>query len=129
MIHAGWRSLLQNILPLTLAKLQYKFDSQPKNWFAWIGPGLRVCHNTFSMEPLQKQLPEWEKHIALGNNFWSVDYVQYSIDTLKKFGIQQQRIFDDDSCTYCKENDFWSHRRATQTGDTNGRFVVSVWRS
>lgn len=130
MIHGGWRSLLQNIIRLTINELTGpKYKSEPEDLIVWIGPGIRKASNTSQHEPVQALFPEWQPFVAQSGDMYQVDLVGYIKHTLIECSLKAENIFDYDKDTYQSVETFFSHRRATQTGDEDGRFIVSVWKN
>ena len=128
MIHAGWRSLLQNIIPLTLQKMTQLTRSHPADWVAWIGPGIRACSNLTKSPPIQSLFQEWQPFVSQTDQGYSVDLVGYIRLSLTNNGLKDENVLDYGKCTYCEKESFFSHRRATLEDDENGRFIVSVYR-
>lgn len=129
MIHGGWRSLLQNIIQLTIKELKHHYKTNPEDLYVWIGPGIRKESNTTVEPPVQAHFPEWEKYIEFDGKYFHVDLVDYIKDSLMQCHIPGENIFDYGKDTYTDRDAFYSHRRATIEDDEDGRFLVAVWKS
>lgn len=128
MIHGGWRSLLQNIIDLTVKELQhFDYHCSVQNLTAWIGPGLRKDSNVLQDEPLQFTFPQWETYVQHARKGYSIDLVQFITDRLLANQVTPDHIFDSGIDTYADPNHFFSHRRSVMAGDDDGRFIVAVW--
>lgn len=110
-IHGGWRSLLQNIVPLTLADLCSTTDVGPKDIFVWIGPSIQQCCNTMHNIPVQSYFPEWKQYVHEKNGQYSVSLQDAVLDQCRTFGIPGDHLHNDGECTYHKTESYYSYRR------------------
>ena len=128
-VHGGWRSLLQNVLLLTIQEIIHQHSILATDLDIWIGPGLRRDHNLMDHEPVQLQFPEWKQFVQKKGSEYSVDLIGFIKKQCYDVGITDRQITDSDICTYCETETFFSHRRSTNEHDTNGRFYVGVWQT
>ncbi len=126
LIHGGWRSLHANILEKTLQKAQKELGLQIKTTKAWIGPGIRECCYDTKIAPTQLADHEWKAHILHEENCWTVDLAGFVRSQLQRLGVKS--IDDTEICTSCGTG-YFSHHRAMQTSETDGRFAVVVKRT
>lgn len=129
MIHGGWRSLLQNIIQLTMKEMKAQYKSDPKDIYVWIGPGIRKESNISPQPPVQSMFPEWQSYVSHSVQGYHVDLVEYVKNSLVQCNIPVDNIFDYGKDTYQEKDAFYSHRRAILEGDEDGRFLVAVWKN
>ena len=114
-IHAGWRGLANGIIERTLAQLS------GESWIAWIGPHIRSCHYEVG-EDVKSKFSEGYAFEAMGTpNKWSMNMGLIAADRLKRSGVRE--VFENKSCTYCEEQDYFSYRRDGETG----RMAAVIW--
>lgn len=112
-VHAGWRGQVKNIYRKTVRTLQEKCGVLPHELFVCISPSLCPEHAEF--KNYQEELPEsfWSfknKDRPLFN-LWKIALFQ-----LARAGVREDRVEIAQSCTFCEEKDFFSHRRDKKTG-------------
>lgn len=130
MIHGGWRSLLQNIIPLTVKELKhFHYHCDPEKLIAWIGPGIRKESNISRHLPVQSYFEEWAPFIEQSKKGHHIDLAEFAKQSLIECKIKGENIFDYEKDTYAEKDTFFSHRRAKEKGDEDGRFLVAVWRN
>lgn len=138
MIHGGWRSLALGILQKTLAVIKQQ-GADMRALRAWIGPGARSCCYRSAEKPLQINEHDWssviqkvdliEQEKNSSKNEWKIDLPKYIYQELIKNGVQKQHVFDEQICTVCHPERYYSHQRSKRTGDIDGRFlVIAYWR-
>lgn len=126
--HAGWRGATSGVLAATVAAMQ-KIGAQPSRIVATIGPTisgpnyevgdafkaevtrLNAGTETFFFRPE----PDASTHF---------DLPRFIHAELARLGLSQ--IEDVGLCTYAKTKDFYSHRRATHTGEAQGRQIALI---
>jgi len=117
LVHGGWRSLLQNIVPLTIKESMLRFEASPEDMYVWIGPSIRSCCNIAQTAEIHQSFPEWRPFIEEKHDGMHIDLqkaVQYQCQNQ---GILQENILDSGSCTFHQEQDFFSYRRAMLHND------------
>ncbi len=126
LIHAGWKPLLQNIIELTMQDLKYKFNINPKDIYAWIGPGIRSCCYQFEQKPIQMALDKWQSAINKNDSKYEIDLSKFIKTELKRLNLETNKILDQNICTCCNKNLF-SHYQARENHSVkDGRFLVAV---
>jgi hypothetical protein len=111
-IHSGWRGSIQNIIGLTIQAMIKKFESDPKNLMAGIGPSLGPCCAEFIH--YRSEIPKalWSyKNCSDCFDFWAM-----SKDQLTEAGIPSDHIFSSNLCTRCRTDLFFSYRKEKSTG-------------
>ncbi|MBI5151140.1 MAG: polyphenol oxidase family protein [Candidatus Pacebacteria bacterium] len=110
-IHGGWRSLLQSIVPLTLADLCSTTMADPQDIFVWIGPSIQQCCNTMQSLPIQSHFPEWKPYVHEKKEQYSVSLQDAVLDQCRTFGIPEDHLYSDGGCTYHETESYYSYRR------------------
>jgi YfiH family protein len=112
MLHCGWRPLAGGIVEEAIAG----FDELPR---AVIGPGIGQCHYEVGHEVLV-EFADLDG-VADGR---MLDLKKVAAAKLRAAGVEDVQTVD--RCTYCEEDEFFSHRR--DKGVT-GRQCGMVWRA
>lgn len=119
LIHAGWRSSRETIIPITLSLMQSKFNTDPAELFAGFGPCIRGCCYEVSVE--------FKDYFPVGLTQTSgrtyLDLAQVNKKQLIDSGVRKKNIFDSGACTYCESQDFFSFRREK---DASGRMISVI---
>lgn len=131
LIHGGWRSLLQNIIPLTIQRMQIEFHVNPSNTYAWIGPSLRSCCNVVHPPIVQGYFSEWKQYITSSSKGIMVDLQHAAIKHFLDNGLLREHIIDSELCTYHNE-EFYSFRKQSESsmisdGERYSHFMVMMW--
>lgn len=134
-IHAGWRSLLMDIIENSVHALKQKSD----DLFVWLGPA--ISQKAFEIGPevksafqyrntLLKNISNVERdHPSLfipspNNGKYLADIYQLAKLRLKNLGIPETQIYGGDLCTYSDPALFYSYRR---DGIKSGRMASYIW--
>jgi purine-nucleoside/S-methyl-5'-thioadenosine phosphorylase / adenosine deaminase len=106
--HAGWRGLLNEIIPATLKVL-------PKNPVAVLGPAIGTCCYEVN-EELAKDFSDRFGASVVDRNFEKphLDLVGSAILQLQRGGVSELEATD--FCTYCHPDLFFSYRRDGSSG-------------
>jgi purine-nucleoside/S-methyl-5'-thioadenosine phosphorylase / adenosine deaminase len=106
--HAGWRGLLNGIIPATLSVI-------PKNPVAVLGPAIGTCCYEVS-EELAKDFADRFGESVVDRNFEKphLDLVSSAIKQLQECGVSELEASD--FCTYCHPDLFFSFRRDGSSG-------------
>ncbi len=109
--HAGWRGLISHIFEATVQALHKTFQVDPKNLLVAISASLCQDHAEFSSykEGFPKEYWGFQKE-----GFFDLKAIGQK--QLNGVGIPDSQIEISDSCTFCNEKDFFSHRREKKTG-------------
>ena len=127
-VHAGWRGLAgdgsSGILENTLALMGEKWECRPSDVHAWVGPAIGACCYEIG-EEVANHFPE---HVQSVDGGQRLDLRGAAKARLKTCGLADRAISELDLCTSCREELFFSHRRATRAGEkTTGRQGMLVW--
>ena len=116
-VHAGWRGTVQSIAAEAVKKM-VTAGADPKNIVAAIGPSIGPCHFEVGAEVADEFAARFGEKLPLKEHrpdHSMVDLWQANRLVLLEAGLQNDRIFTSNLCTYCNNSDFYSHRY------TNGR--------
>ncbi len=113
-VHAGWKSQAKNIYQKTVQTLKDRFSVSPEEIRVAISPSLCPLHAEFKnyKEELPKEFWNFQmKDCPYHFNLWKIALYQ-----LTEAGIREDFVDIAQSCTFCEEKDFYSHRRDKRTG-------------
>lgn len=119
LIHAGWRSSKETIVPNALSLMQSKFNTDPAELFAGFGPCIRDCCYEVSAE--FKDYFSTDLTQTSGRTY--LDLSQVNKKQLIDSGVKKDKIFDSGLCTSCENKDFFSYRREK---DASGRMISVI---
>lgn len=119
--HAGWKGAFGGVIEATVEKM-VALGAHPENIIAVVGPAI-------SQENYEVGPEFFDRFVAADANdaeffdpapkaaHWHFDLTGYVLKRIANAGITQ----DDDlaDCTYAKESEFFSFRRATHRGETD----------
>ncbi|MCE3044096.1 peptidoglycan editing factor PgeF [Legionella sp. 16cNR16C] len=119
-IHAGWRGLANGIIENTLAKM----TSKPQDLIAWVGPA--ICQSCYQTGPevydcFLTQYPFVHDCFLADDSKWRANLSAIAEKILAHHHVAQ--IAQSNVCTFEQKNEFYSYRRAAQTG----RMATLVW--
>jgi len=121
-VHAGWRGVVQEIVPTAMDALAHQFGTRPEDLTVAIGPGIAACCFEVGPEvalqfsdlfPERRDLTE-QTH---------VDLVDAVLRQLGRSGVRSGQIDASGLCTGCHGNLFHSYRRDR---DAAGRMVSAI---
>ena len=111
-VHAGWRGTVQKIAPVAIKKMMEKFNTNPKDIIALIGPCISFEQFETSSEAIMKLSDSVKDKTGLfKGNF--ADLKGINKRQLEEIGVKQI-----DVCPFCTvlDNDkFFSYRKENQT--------------
>lgn len=111
-IHCGWRGNINNIYQKTVAAMQEKYGSNPKNILACISPSLGPENGEFIH--FKEEWPEFFWKYQVKPTYF--DLWTLSEDQLIQCGLLRHHIETARLCTYALPQDYFSYRREKQTG-------------
>lgn len=120
-IHAGWKGLRANII----ANAVTYFSSEPSQLIAWIGPS--ICMQCYEVdETLADKFSQYENSVKQKKEAdrYLLDLPNIANLQLARLGIQH--ITQSHLCTYCRNDLFYSHRKATHNNYAATGRIVSV---
>ena len=114
MVHSGWKGTMARIGAQAVKVMAREYDSQPRDLFMLLGPGINSCCFEIQSdlaEKAQAEFPEYNGIINknnIGSYFW--DLRKTIKQSLLEQGIPGQNIVDCDLCTCCNTDTFYSYR-------------------
>lgn len=126
--HAGWRGAVAGILAATLAAMQ-QIGAEPHRVRAAIGPtisGMNYQVGSAFQDEAQTLNPDTAPHFFVppSGDQPHFDLPGFLIAELERLGIAD--MSDLGVCTYAHNADYFSHRRATHTGEAQGRQIALI---
>jgi YfiH family protein len=127
-IHAGWRGTVQKIVPRTVSFMKERFDCNPKNIFACIGPSISWQNYevgnevTIGLKKLFTDTQEIIKHNSISGKD-HIDLWEANLQLLLYSGLEKQHIEMSGMCTFDNRGLFFSSRR---NGIKCGRFASCI---
>ena len=121
-VHAGWRGVVQEIVPKTVAAMAARFGTSAEELLIAMGPGIGPC--CFEVGPevsiqFSAFFPERDDLFTRAK----VNLVETVVRQLTRIGIQRQQIATSGLCTCCGRELFHSYRR---DNDAAGRMVTVI---
>lgn len=113
-VHAGWRGVVHEIIPKTIAEMQRHFGTRPQNLIIAIGPGIGPC--CFEVGP------EVAVHFGLTGQT-AVDLVETILRQLRRNGGTMGQVATANQCTMCQPELFESFRRDKERA---GRMISAI---
>jgi YfiH family protein len=110
-VHAGWKGLLNEIIPKTIKAMQVKFACDPQNLIVSISPSLSWRNAQF-VERETIFLHDYYKFFKKPD---LVDLEAISRNQLIIAGVKASNIECSQKCTF-EEDEFFSYRRSFETG-------------
>jgi len=123
--HAGWQGTVKNIHTKGLEMMTSSYQTDPEKVLVWLGPGAHKCCFTSTDTPDQINDPDWKSFIDEKQGAWHIDLPGFIKSTYQKSGVKKDNITVDPVCTV-ESDQFFSHSRSKQTGETEGRILVLV---
>jgi len=110
--HCGWRGSVQNIYGAVVRRLKGVYKCRSEDLRVAISPSLGPAAAEFVN--FRKELPEsfWRHRVTDHHfDFWAI-----SLKQLLELGIKDSHVEIARLCTYTNSEDYFSHRRAKDTG-------------
>jgi len=129
LIHGGWRSMLQNIVPLTIQEMQIRYMSDPTTLRVWIGPSLRKCCYSLEHTRIHQEFSEWKPYLIQKDGKQILDVVGAAVDQLIGIGVPKGYIIDSGLCTYHDKglHSLWKWKDQGKDVHTYPHFAVVTW--
>jgi len=110
LVHAGWRGIIDQIIPQTLAKF-LEFDSKPEDLIVGIGPGICQKHFIVQDNVLKLFLDIYPAATLVRNKNGYVDLKKAILQDLKKAHVHARNIEISNDCTVCDNGTYGSYRK------------------
>jgi len=127
--HAGWKGALSGVIEAAIAAME-SLGARRERIAAAIGPCISQANYEVGPEfeaRFRDADPGHARHFAPSNtaNHWRFDLSGYVAERLQAAGVQSTETIP--ACTYAREGDFFSFRRATHRGETDyGRQLSAI---
>ena len=120
-VHAGWRGLVNGVIPATLREL----PGPLAEWTAWIGPAIGACCYEVGEDVAEQVVSASAPEVAIPGPAGKphLDLPGAARRQLEKAGVGQVVVLP--RCTRCDEEKLWSYRRE---GQAAGRDIGFIWR-
>lgn len=119
LVHAGWRSTKENITTKTIQLMQEKFQTKTESLSVGFGPAIRAC-----CYEVGKELKEYFSDcLSERNGRYYLDLVNANKKQILDLGVKEANILDSGICTSCKNEEFFSYRKAR---DSCGRLMSVI---
>lgn len=114
--HAGWKGTVAKIAAKTVKAMQEAYKTNPDQLLVAVGPSIGPCHYEVDapvIAKFQSAFPEQEQQILSPAdkashaqlNLWQANAIQ-----LQDIGIPAKNITIAELCTFCYQDEFFSHR-------------------
>ena len=110
---SGWRGTVGRIAEKKTEKMMSEFSCKAENIIAAIGPSIQVCHFETGDDVAEIFCNEFGDSVLEKNEKYHVNMQKAIEIQLSEIGVKN--IINSGICTYCRHNEFFSHRY------TNGR--------
>lgn len=111
LIHAGWRGLANNIIPLTVQKMTSQLKCNPADIHAGVGPGIGNCHFEVKDDVLAKFTDFLPLALRRGNGRKYLDLKAIAQSALETAGLLPAHIDVSKECTFDLARKYFSYRR------------------
>lgn len=111
-IHSGWKGTLKSIITITINKMKEKYNSVPKDIKIVFNPSIRECCFEVDNDVYDlfiKKYKDKSYYQKVGNKY-HINLVKIIKDEVKKIGIIEENIIDNNICTLCNRELFNSYR-------------------
>jgi YfiH family protein len=119
--HAGWRGLLNGVLPAAVAALR----RQPDDLIAWLGPAIGQAAYEVGVEVrdafVARSPAAAARVLPNARGRWQADLYGLARDALAVAGVDS--VHGGGFCTYTQAERFFSHRREAPCG----RMATLIW--
>ncbi|MBK8982590.1 MAG: peptidoglycan editing factor PgeF [Ignavibacteria bacterium] len=107
-VHSGWKGTYKKILTKTISELINKFEVNPANLTAFIGPG--ICSDHYEVGEEVGILFD-DKYRYKSNGKYFLDLKKDNYDQLINSGVKHDSIEVSGLCTFCEKDLLHSYRR------------------
>lgn len=111
-IHSGWKGTLKSIITIAINQMKEKYNSASKDIKIVFNPSIRECcfevdNDVYDLFIKKYKDKSYYKKIS---NKYHINLVRIIKDDVKKLGIKEENIIDNNICTLCNRKLFNSHR-------------------
>ena len=121
-IHAGWRGVVQEIVPVTLEAMAHRFGTRAEDLIIAIGPGIGACCYEVGSDVAARFTQFFPERTDLSVRT-KIDLAETIHRQLRRNGGTLGQIDPSELCTFCRADLFYSYRRERQAA---GRMLTSI---
>lgn len=121
-VHAGWRGVVQEIAPKTIAAMAENFGTRPEDLVVAIGPGIGPCCFEVGSEVAVQFASIFPERVDQETRT-KIDLVDAVLRQLGRSGVREGQIDASRLCTCCQTDMFHSYRRDR---DAAGRMLSRI---
>ena len=131
-VHAGWKGVINRIYIKAIEVMQKKFDSKVEDIIVCIGPSIRHCCFTSKEESFKEKFTnvfDYSKdymYYEKDNTTFHIDLINILKHEFIEKGIKEDNIYVADICTRCNTDDFFSYRKAVQSGQKDYATMATI---
>jgi hypothetical protein len=125
--HAGWRGVVDGIVPNVIATMRAAFGTDPARLLASTGPAIQVCHFEIQDDILGR-FAEFPAAIIRRERRIFVDLPAMVRSQLATLGVPDGQIRIDKTCTYDHPENYFSRRRDRE-GELKAMVAYIGWRT
>ncbi|HOG17798.1 MAG: Laccase domain protein YfiH [Syntrophaceae bacterium PtaU1.Bin231] len=112
--HAGWRGTVANIVGAVVDRMKRRYGSRPGDLLAAVGPSIGACcyrvdRPVYEAVHSERHRSAWFRKNGAGN--WLFDLPLANRMQLVEAGVPEEGIVTAETCTGCRADLFFSHRR------------------
>jgi YfiH family protein len=114
-VHAGWRGSIQRVAARTVAEMESRFGSKPRDLWVGMGPSAGVCCYEVDgavLGPLSAGFPDWRSVVRETTpGKAKLDLRGLNALQLAEAGVPREQMRILEFCTVCSGEQFRSYRR------------------
>jgi copper oxidase (laccase) domain-containing protein len=122
LLHVGWRSAHERLPELVIAYLQSQYGSSVLDLEIYFGPGI-AASSYIVPNPEQASDERWGQFVTKTQDGFSVDVAGYAHAQCIASGVRSENITLS-SIDTCTSTQYFSHYRASRTGEQEGRIAT-----
>ncbi len=123
-IHSGWKGTIQKIYLKTLEKMKKEFKTSPEDIICVFSPSIQKCCWKTKDKKLawgfEKYWPniDIKEYVYEDSEGWNhVDFPYVITKDLLDVGIKEENIINENICTCCNVDVFFSYRKKTELNE------------
>jgi YfiH family protein len=127
-VHAGWRGTRQNIVARTVERISLAYHEAPGSLTAHIGPCIGQCCLEMGDEVYEEFIAEDGEYRRFfeRREKWHLNLRALNRFQLIRAGLPDERIIDEERCTFCETGEYFSFRRQRKRNGSIFSFVVNM---
>jgi len=125
-LHAGWRGVVQGILPKAVSELQESDGFDIHQFQVFIGPSIGPCCYEVKgevIEAVKKSIPSADSCLKQRDGRIFLDLKAALLNQLRQLQVPIANIVTAPECTCCYPQRFFSYRKEPETG----RFCAGIY--